>query len=399
MKFIADLSTLSSTFKSLCKSYSHYRWAVAWAGNPDAFDLAKILERNQKKIDKIVIGLHFYQTHPDFIEKFMANEKFRFYMQSDGTFHAKVYLFYNSNNDWAAIVGSSNFTYHGFHQNEEANILFTSDDNGADFSAISNLVSSIWDKGGYFSSKDLGTYRKTFVFQSRKHSSLKHMKSVSGHAISSSLDVMTWDEYFRTITTMDFDNFKARICLLKKAQSLFRSKASFNSFSPDIKRALAGFISNTEELDTPDVDWKLFGSMQGAGVFKHSVISSNDIGEALDLIPIKGKITKNKFQAYCSAFKNWDNPIACATRLLAIKRPDFFVCINSKNKKALGRLLDMPQSHFTLENYWDIILPRIHGAEWYNDTASIAQGIEKDIKHFQVAMLDSISYSKDNAES
>ena len=66
--------------------------------------------------------------------------------------------------------------------------------------------------------------------------------------------------------------------------------------------------------------------------------------------------------------------------------------INSKNKKELSRLLNIKQSQFTLDNYWDVILMPIYNSLWFKDGISKPNKLESDVKRFQVAMLDSISY-------
>lgn len=392
MKFISDSNELTKKFKSLCQKYSHYKWAVAWAGNPVDFDLGKLLKINKEKIENIVVGLHFCQTSPIFIEDYIDDARVRFYLQSDGTFHPKVYLFYNSDNDWSAIVGSSNFTSHGFHLNDEANVMFGSDDSGVSFSQVSDYISSLWNKAEAFDMKQLERYKVLFRFQSKKHASLKKVQSLKNRDVTSLLDVYTWEDYYSQITTQDIHLYETRIALLNKANELFKTETPFNSFSPDVRRALAGFITETKEVNAPGVDWRLFGSMKGAGTFKHAINNKIKIGKALDAIPLEGTVTKQMFENYCKAFEGWNNPIACATRLLAIKRPDLFVCINSKNRAILSKLLGVPVSRLTLENYWEEVLQRIYGSAWYQDKSHLTKGIEKDTKRFQVAMLDSISY-------
>lgn len=390
MQFISDNNNLVSIFKKLCSKYNHYMWSVAWAGDPHGFDLAQCLCKNEKKIDKIVVGLHFYQTSPAFIEKFMDNEDVRFYMQSDGTFHAKVYLFYNTSNDWCAIVGSSNFTLSGFHHNEEANIIIDNEDKGVTFNELNSFVSNLWDNAGYFTQDQLDTYRHTQSYQQRKQKSLGHFLQQKN--VPSILEVMTWDEYIGNISTSDIANYEYRLQMLEKAQAYFSMGKPFDNLPSDVKKALAGFFVDLDDTINTGIDWRMFGSMKGAGTFKHAINENIKIGKALDRIPLKGKVSKEQFEKYCDVFKDWTNPIACATRLLAIKRPDLFLCINSKNKKELSRLLNIKQSHFTLDRYWDEILTPIYNSVWFKETLSQPGSFERDVKRFQVAMLDSISY-------
>lgn len=390
MQFISNNKKLVSIFKGLCSKYNHYMWSVAWAGDPHGFDLAQSLYKNAKKIDKIVIGLHFYQTSPAFIEKFINNKDVKFYMQSDGTFHAKVYLFYNTSDDWCAIVGSSNFTISGFYNNEEANIIIDNNDKGVTFNELHSFVSNLWDNADYFTQEQLITYRHTQSYQQRKQKSLGHFQQQKN--VPSILEVMTWEEYFGNISTSDIANYECRLQMLEKAHAYFSTGKSFDNLAPDVKKALAGFIVDLDETTGTGIDWRMFGSMKGAGTFKHAINENIKIGKALDKIPLKGAVTKEQFEKYCEVFKDWKNPIACATRLLAIKRPDLFLCVNSKNKKELGRLLNIKESHFTLDKYWDEILTPIYNSIWFKEVLSQPNKFERDVKRFQVAMLDSISY-------
>lgn len=85
----------------------------------------------------------------------------------------------------------------------------------------------------------------------------------------------------------------------------------------------------------------------------------------------------------------WDDPIATATRLLAMKRPDSFLCVNSKNKHLLAKYLNIPPSNLTLENYWDLVIVPIRQSSWFNIKNPI-QG--KDFWKFRVALLDALIY-------
>ena len=154
MKLLTNHRQLSSQFSILCKHYYHYKWVIAWAGKEAGFDLAGILRRNKNKIDRLIVGLHFFQTDPLFIEHYMNNPTVRFIKQTEGVFHPKVYFFYNSPNDWTAIVGSANFTLSAFTKNSEASIIFTQDDGGDLYEQLNQYIESVWNVADVFTIND-----------------------------------------------------------------------------------------------------------------------------------------------------------------------------------------------------------------------------------------------------
>mgnify|MGYP003304101611 CR=1 FL=1 len=141
------------------------------------------------------------------------------------------------------------------------------------------------------------------------------------------------------------------------------------------------------------IDWKWFGSMNPAGWFKKQILEGTAIGEAIDKIPLDGPVSKEMFNDFCDVFYKicGDNPLATATRLLAIKRPDVFVCIDSKNKQNLCRALNINEKELTLRNYWNVLHKRIINSEWYLDNRRVS-GLELDAKCNQVALLDCFFY-------
>ena len=63
MLFISNNTTMAGTFEGLCDKYKHIKIAVAWAGNPKDSMVAKALKKHEKKISKMVVGLHFFRHH------------------------------------------------------------------------------------------------------------------------------------------------------------------------------------------------------------------------------------------------------------------------------------------------------------------------------------------------
>lgn len=96
MKLIITATELETEFKRLTRQYKKYYWATAWAGISST--LFSELTTRKDRIEKIIVGIHFYQTHPDFIKTFLDSNKIKFIKQPEGTFHPKLYLFYDNYN-------------------------------------------------------------------------------------------------------------------------------------------------------------------------------------------------------------------------------------------------------------------------------------------------------------
>src|SRR6185437_12123204 len=91
----------------------------AWVGDPANIVPYTYLYRFPN-IDA-VIGVGFDQSHPAGLAWLMEQASLRIAID-EPLFHPKLYLFSRGNRR-AAIIGSSNLTYHGFAANREVNLL------------------------------------------------------------------------------------------------------------------------------------------------------------------------------------------------------------------------------------------------------------------------------------
>lgn len=397
MKALTNANDLKKEFTRLLNSYTNYSWLTAWAGKP--FELTDILERNINKIDKIVVGLHFYQTHPDFIKKFINIKNVRFIKQTEGTFHPKLYLFENSNDDWELITGSSNFTNSAFSINTETNILITSKsgDNVNLLNKIKEQIEFSWSIANGFSINELDEYRKIFLNQERKINSLSStyggQKEKNKPVYTVPVITMNWNEYVEKVVNDQYHSVNERLRILERSNKYYNKYINFEKMPAEIRKAIAGTYISITEMD----DWFYFGSMQGAGKFKNRILENDkNISIALDQIPLQGQITKIHFEEYLRYFlKSSDvQPIATATRLLALKRPDIFLCLDSKNRSKLCKAFEIQYSGMTLEKYWDEIIERIFDSEWWINPKPRNE-FEQKLRNNRSAMLDSLYYTKD----
>lgn len=398
MKLITTATELEKEFRRLTKQFDNFYWATAWASSSST--LFNDLLINKGKIQKIVVGIHFYQTHPDFIEAFLNNKNVRFIQQPEGTFHPKLYLFTNNSDKWELIIGSANFTNAAFSRNTEASILLSNKDKNSTetFKKAEELVEQTFAVGKTFNSKDLEKYRITWKIHQQKIKSLsgqygsKKRKPKPIHEVP--MMNRSWAEFMNEVLSETSHGFDRRLRVLEIANKLFESVNHFNKLSEDQRKFIAG-IPNKLNVEGAE-DWGYFGSMKGAGIFKNK-IKENDINisKALDKIPLSGQITKRHFNNYINYFTKTftGNYIATATRLLCMKRPDTFLCFDSKNRSALCKDFGIIQSDMDYDRYWEDIVERIYDSDWWQNPYP-KNNTEEKVSEARTAFLDSLYYEE-----
>lgn len=398
MELISDGKQLTVKFKELITHYDEFYCVVAWAGYSDKKNAMSLLIHNKNKIKKAIFGLSFHHTHPKFIKEFITNDNVRFIKDSSdintGILHDKIYLFVNSQYDWSAIIGSSNFTEGGFFKNSECNILISNTDNGSEkvFRSLKNKIEATWETESYLKEEDLNEYREAYLKIKKSENKLHTDKSIYKNGITTlklNFYNMSWGEYHRLLEYRKQDTDE-RLKVLNNISVLFDKYKSFGDMTPDDRAKIFG------KKDV-EVEYSLFGTNANGKLRKRIVEGDSQFVEAIDSIPLKGEITKVNYKEYLDKFCNLqdpenkvDQPLAATTRLLAMKRPDVFICVNNKNKKNLKEYLGFPEN-ITLKNYWEVI-EKIRQLEWYK-----YDGDNKKTDlcwKFRVALLDTLLYEE-----
>jgi hypothetical protein len=257
------------------------------------------------------------------------------------------------------------------------------------------------------------------------------------------IETLAWEDFvervknehiYRPTKTEKLNLFMIRCFIIKKTKELFKSIPHFSDMKPDDRKFIAG-IPN--ELETQEMITLLekagkpafeshgsiryrytrtgrlmtagtyiatcFGNMAGCGIFKQKICENNkNISFALDQIPISGEITREYYSNYWKYFEKEfkETYIATATRLLCMKRPDFFLCFDSANKEKLCDAFNLSKSkRFNKDNYWENILSRIFKSDWYkNSNMNFKDDEEKLIYGAKVAFLDALYYETTNNE-
>ncbi|ROT95415.1 hypothetical protein EB810_10040 [Altererythrobacter sp. FM1] len=400
---LLDAGKTRSVLKRLIKDYDDIQIAVAWGYNGK---LADLLMENSGKFRSVTFGLNGFATSPDLVARLIGTKNAFIAKADTGIFHLKLYLF-RAGGIAQAIVGSANFTKGGLDKNYEACVSIEGPADADIFKQIQR------DLSGYDVLKQRVTqtladsYRRQYDAARKQRGQrdpiLPDDKN-GGRGLTSPLAIMSWEEFAATVKLDPHHNFKRRMTLLREIQRLFASVERFSDLTAPEWKGIAGTLGKSERIAVGlDIhDWGWFGSMGGNGDFA-GLISRRDrqLSDAVDCIPRKDPVTREDFEEYCRRFRkaftdagaHHVGEFPTATRLLAMKRPDMFVCANGKNKDNLAEALNFAPSTLSLANYWDRIILPIQSSPWYN--APHPSGGDGELWDYRVAMLDTLYYDED----
>lgn len=394
MKIITSGKDLSALIIKFIKNHSNFSFAVAWASSN--IDVMKCIYKNKDKIRNSAIGIHFYQTDPDVLNAFIDFNQVHFILQPSGVFHPKSYIFWSGKN-WDIIIGSANMTKGAFTTNKEISFYINSKNVGQQANLgqyLRQTIRSMWADGIKMDTNTFKKYsnlRKVNLHKFTSISCPRNNKNINFTPLLSEIMSMAWDDYYSRIKNDPNHSFSGRCEILRLANKLFSSKP-FSDMDDDERIAIAGLSHNFHNLD-----WGWFGGMTGAGKF-HNRINNNNIhiSRALDLIPLHTPVRYSDYDKYINefllAFPKGGAGVGVASRLLAMKRPDYFVCYNKGNKHKLCNDFHISQlKSDDYKRYWDDIIEKILDSVWWN---SEKPKVNKALSawEYRSAMLDSIFY-------
>ena len=203
---------------------------------------------------------------------------------------------------------------------------------------------------------------------------------------------MSWKQFLGAVKKGQFHDFNERCDLLRVVRSAFLKHPDFASMEVRLRKTIAGLPNDYDRR------WGWFGSMKGAGYYRQAVSDNNPhLSRALDKIPLQGLVSRSQYEAYLAefikAFPRGRHGTATASRLLALKRPDQFVCFDSKNQTELCKNFGIKQTGMDYDRYWDEIVERITDSPWWNAPRPNNER-DGDVWDGRAAMLDSIFYRR-----
>jgi hypothetical protein len=392
-----ELITKGTAFKThltrLFATYPHVSLSVAWASaNTEVFNS---LVAHAAKVTHAVIGTHFYQTHPDVLDCFVDSATTKFMLQPTGIFHPKVYCFHDgSNREFEIVIGSANFTHGAMTVNTELSTLITHKDGQPELlDQTLAFIEAQFKEARTVSQERADNYRKLWKLRQPELKKLEgqYGETKSGTApVDMPLMTMDWDQYLTKVKADRIHNFQDRLELLLIVRKLFSRTPRFADMNLEERKAVAGMDSKIAK------DAKWFGSMKGVGYFKQAINNNNvHLSNALDKIPLTGEVNKAQYDAfieeYLKAFPNGRAGIGTSSRLLALKRPDYFICVDSKNRDKLTEEFDIRKSGIDYDRYWFEIVGRLIDTPWWRSLRP-SDPVELEAWLGRAAMLDALFY-------
>ncbi|MEZ5710089.1 MAG: phospholipase D-like domain-containing protein [Blastomonas sp.] len=395
---LLDADSVRKRLRKLIRKHDKISLAVAWGYNGKVADC---LFQHCDKFETVMFGVSFCQTDPALVDRLVGLRNAYIAESSNGTFHPKLYYFQTG--DFAeAIVGSSNFTGGGLGKNWEACLHIRGAADAPAFEQIRSTIDGYRELRKPVSTAMAKSYRLQFD-TAKKHKRPKNPILPSDKSgwrqLTSPLVEMDWKTYVSLVQGSRFHELDRRLGLLREAQKMIASAASSADLSPNEWKAIAGVIGEAQkrEANLEGHDWKWFGSMSGMGDFANRVKDQDAwLARAMDSIPRHGDISQDQFDTFCEQFlRAFENShrtggVPTATRLLAMKRPDTFVCISKPNLAGISTALSFAKTTLNLENYWGRVVEPIRASIWYN--AKRPTGESGQIWDGRAAMLDAIYY-------
>ncbi|EEA03715.1 conserved hypothetical protein [Burkholderia sp. H160] len=394
---------LELTVRRLIDDYDELYWAVAWGSMSP---LAKYLLSHSAKVKRFAIGTHFHQTDPDLLEALRDIPGARVVPNSSaGTFHPKIYLFRTADK-FALVLGSPNFTRAGFGINHEAALYVEGDTSDALYQDVFHAIGSAWTESNYISDDFLRAYRLKYRATQAAREDLETDLPINlprGDSDYRNLLDDGWTEFIQRVKSDPHHDVEERVAIMDHARIWFSQVPRFGDMTEGQRKAIAGTYARNESkpAEVPaDLDWGWFGSMVGAGVFKGMVKSHPDgLSAALDFIPRTGSINESDFERFKARFiKAFENAeggggLATASRLLALKRPDYFVCVDNANKNKLSEAIGVKKVQLTIDTYWTHVIRPLLCSPWRNAERP-ADDLEGRIWDARMAFIDAFCYER-----
>lgn len=386
---------LRSRLLKLIESCDSFWLASAWVTRNDVFDAA-IAARS--KLRQFVIGTHGYSTCAECLESCIPLVQAKVVKPDARVFHPKIYAF-EMEKRLVVYVGSSNFTYAGLTNNIECGVFLSDQIGHKKLQSFVDFIAAQWNVAGMIDADFVTTYRanqarvRNAQDEPEKFIEIPKPRRTSKSAHDVAPSEMNWQRFMKLVRAEKTSGgLRQRLKVLAQARYLLSQGKSFAQLSETDRRCLAG-IHNPSLQE--GLNWGFFGTMSAHGNFSPILRNhSAEFSKALNHIPLAGHVSEKCYNAYLNTLMsipgagNWTG---MGTRLLALKRPDWFVCLNNANRTGLCGYFGVAPTTTNLENYWSRIVEPMQVMPWWQAMMP-SDGVGQQVWLGRAAMLDAIYY-------
>ena len=173
--------------------------------------------------------------------------------------------------------------------------------------------------------------------------------------------------------------------------------------------AFAGKHTNNHDHSVYNFDVEWFASTKGAKVF-HLLLQQKpaDFDQALSYIPLDGDVTPEQYENFSKAYQHIFSshtdekpsgekaPLAAATRLLAMRRPDQFIALTNAKIDILCQGFSIPKfNNFDFNSYWQDMIGTLRTFAWWHQ-AEPTQANELKIWQARAILVDLFLFADEN---
>jgi hypothetical protein len=399
-RLLTGTMELAHVFRAWSRKTTDIRIVTAWATMDRV--VCDNLRDARSKISTMVVGLDFHSTSPSLLEDFWSTVRIGG-ASNGGTFHPKLYLF-RKGAACCCVMGSSNFTHGGFGDNSELNICMEGGASDPFFREVSRYIDEQEKRSDRISSPIFDEYKDRYAafrtarqriekFRVGKRAKARARARTSaenaGREAPDQLN-RTWPEFVKLIlagkrrhrVVQGNSDAPSYLQTAERCRALFIRHKRLVAKMPSRDRQFVGGTIN-------EAGW--FGSMKGAGEFKQRLTDNPaSLDRALRRIPLQGPVSQGDFDAFAARYAGNRAGVATGSRLLAMKRPDLFICVDS-NRSGIANAFGIPAASLsTFGGYWELI-QRISICPWWKSPAP-KTALDRRIWNARVALLDSLYY-------
>ncbi len=222
------------------------------------------------------------------------------------------------------------------------------------------------------------------------------MENISNAQILQASLSASWENYYQTLSQLS-KGYQLPNCLklLNAADEILNQGKDLTTTTVQERNLIAG-VSDNQLTKSLQFDHQLLGDMTSYASFKKVIkADAEGFAKVMKVIPSNGAIDGWHFMQFIDTYQQWfaangfkQSPLYPATRLLSLKRPDQFVCLNEHSQSKLCDALDIkPLKKQEFQRYWDNIITPIQKAKWF-DSFLPMEAAEQPLHRVRFAMLE-----------